>query len=134
LQSSAKVRGRLHFRRSVVQEIVAEGLQFALDAVVLLRLKLKIAKHLYMDMEKVFGIAARVGAASGFKGASNRQQAIGHALHGGDDHHDLSIEDRFADEIRGMQHAFSSQQRATAKFERENVPRGLARLRVENRP
>jgi hypothetical protein len=91
-----------------MQEVLAQKMEFACDALLDLRIELKIAEHLQMDIEKLFGIATRVGAAPGFKGASNRQQAISDALHRGYDYHDLSIEGRIAYEIRGVQHAFGS--------------------------
>jgi len=52
-----------------VQQILAEELKRARNAIVLLRFQTEIAKHFHVQLKNVFSIAPGVGAASGFERA-----------------------------------------------------------------
>jgi hypothetical protein len=62
-----------------------------------------------MDAKDMLGIAPRVGAAACFQAASHGKQAIGDALHRGNDNDDARANPRLADQTRSAQHAFRAQ-------------------------
>jgi hypothetical protein len=118
LQRGATSGARLRFRRRIVQQILAEELKRARNAIVLLRFQTEITKHFHVELKNVLGIAPGIGAASGFERARDPEQTIGNPLHCRNNNDDARARSRFADDAGSMEHALGAEKRASAKLER----------------
>jgi len=61
LAAGATSGAGLRFRRRIVQQILAEELKCARNAIVLLRFQTEIAKHFHVELKNVLGIAPGIG-------------------------------------------------------------------------
>jgi hypothetical protein len=120
LQRGATSGARLRFRRRIVQQVLAEELKCARNAIVLLRFQTEIAKHFHVELKNALGVAPGIGSASGFKRARDPQQTIGNPLHRRNNNDDVRARSRFADDSGSMEHALCAEKRAPAKLKRAN--------------
>jgi hypothetical protein len=103
-----------------VEQILAEEVEIARDAFVLLWLELKIAEHVEMKVENVFGVAPRVGTAASFQSLCDRQQTVGNTFHRGHNDDYIPAGRGITNELRGVQQAIGPEQRRTTKFESDH--------------
>jgi hypothetical protein len=114
--------------RNLVEEIAAEEMKLAPDAVVLRRGEMEILEHIAVKMDKAFGFIASVSKPAIGESARDREETVGDTLHGGNDDGDIRGARGGADETSCVHHALSSQKRGAAEFKGDNVPPGSLRV------
>jgi hypothetical protein len=93
--------------------------------------ELQIVKHIKVKVQDEFGFAAGMRELATCESAGNRQEMIGDALHGGDDHGDAGGPRGGANETCGMEHAVRTEKRTAAELEGDYIPALLGRAAGE---
>jgi hypothetical protein len=113
--------------RHFVEKIATKKLQTATDAVVGLLNKLKILKHVEVQMNYAFGFIARLGKPSFSESSRDGEKMIGDTLHRRDHHNRIGVFDSRTDQTGGVQQALGSKQRAAAELQGDNILLGASR-------
>src|SRR5690348_14829586 len=99
-----------------MQKVAAEKLQAAADTLVGLFVEAKFVKHIEMKMKQGFGLGSRARKIAVGERAGDTEQAVGDALHSGDDHDDVRGLRGGAGQRGGVEHSLGPEQRRAAKL------------------
>jgi nitrogen fixation/metabolism regulation signal transduction histidine kinase len=95
-------------RPEFVEQVSTEGIELAGDAIVIGGIERKSMQNIKVQLQNGLRFDARALMVAVSKCLGNAQQAIGDALHGGDDHNDPHASREGANQCCRMQHALGA--------------------------
>ena len=107
--------------RDFVKQVAAERIEPAGDAIVRVGVECEFAKNIVVQTEHDFGFGTRALIFAFREKLRDGEEAIGYALHRGDDYDNVRAASDRLHQLRGVQHALSTEQRSAAELEGDDL-------------